>query len=234
MRRRLVAAILILTFLITGIIMFISPIPDGVPVVAETSVQKTLVIDAGHGGFDGGASGASGVTEQDINLSIAQRTQQLCAFWGYETLMTRADDQALDYQPGATIRQNKVADLHKRLEILQQTPDPILLSVHLNYFSDAQYKGAQVFYSTNHAQGESLAKALQQTLKDGLDPENNRQAKAAPDGVYLLKQAQCPAVIIECGFLSNPQEEELLTQEDYHKRIALCILAGVQQYFSAE
>ena len=231
---RLPGAILILTFLLMGIIIMLTPIPDDVSVLAEQASERTLVIDAGHGGFDGGASGASGVTEQDINLSITRRTQLLCAFWGYNAQMTRTDEQALDYQPGATIHENKVADLHKRLDILEQTPDPVLLSIHLNYFSDAQYKGAQVFYSPNHAGSSLLAEALQQTLRQGLDPENNRQAKEAPDGVYLLRQAQCPAVIIECGFLSHPQEEELLTQQDYHTRIALCILAGVQEYIAAE
>ena len=192
--------------------------------------SQTLVLDAGHGGFDGGAVGISGTTEQDINLSIAQKTEALANFLGIPTQMTRSDSEALDYDPEKTIRQNKIADIKARERVVEKTPDPILISIHLNKFQDSQYSGAQVFYSRNHADSQVLANALQDSLRTGLDPENQRKEKAASQAIYLMKNSTCPAVIVECGFLSNPAEEKLLGQEMYHKRIAVCILNGYLAY----
>lgn len=192
--------------------------------------KQTLVIDAGHGGFDGGAVGISGTYEQDINLSIARKTQDLAGFFGIETVMTRPDQQALDYDSKKSIRQNKIADIKAREAIVEAANNPVLISVHLNKFQDSQYSGAQVFYSRNHEDGEVLAGLLQKNLREGLNPQNNRKEKAASDAIYLMKKLTCPAVIVECGFLSNPQEEKLLGQEDYHKRITLCILNGYLAY----
>ena len=203
-----------------------------VQAIAQSREARTLVIDAGHGGFDGGAVGLSGTTEQDINLSIAQRVQALAGFFGVRTALTRADENALDYDPSRSIRENKVADIRAREQIVRETSDPVFVSIHLNKFSDAQYRGAQVFYSPNHAGSKTLAELLQASLADGCDPANTRQAKRAENTIYLMNQLECPAVIVECGFLSNPAEEQLLNDTGYHKKIAASIVTGYLRYES--
>ena len=152
-----------------------------VQAIAQSRAARTLVIDAGHGGFDGGAVGSNGTTEQDINLSIAQRVQSLAAFFGVRTAMTRTDENALDYDPSRPVRENKIADIKAREQLVQDTADPVFLSIHLNKFSDAQYHGAQVFYSPGHADSKTLAELLQAALAEGCDPANTRQAKQADD-----------------------------------------------------
>lgn len=188
--------------------------------------SDTLVIDAGHGGFDGGAVSADGLCEQDINLSIARRIEALAGFFGVQSVLTRPDEQALDYQPGRSVHDNKVADLHARERIAAETANAVFLSIHLNKFEQSIYHGAQVFYSPNDPDSKPLAEALQAALIEGLDPTNHRQARRAAGTIYLMKRLRCPAVVIECGFLSNPEETRLLRQEDYHKRIAVCVLSG--------
>ena len=194
----------------------------------------TLVLDAGHGGFDGGAIGASGTTEQHINLSVVKRTEALAGLFGIETALTRQDEQALDYQAGRAIRENKVADIKARERIAKEARDPVFLSVHLNKFEDGKYKGAQTFYSKNNPAGKPLAESLQRCLIDGLAPDNHRQAKQAVDTIYLMKKLDCPAVIVECGFLSNLEEEALLQREEYHKRLAVCIVSGYLQFLRGD
>lgn len=152
------------------------------------NAQTTLVIDAGHGGFDGGAVGADGTAEQDINLSIAKRVQVLANFFGVPTAMTRPDENALDYNPSRTVRENKIADIKAREKLVNSIPSPVFLSIHLNKFSDAQYHGAQVFYSTGNVQGKPLAEQIQQCLIDGCDPLNHRKAKQADSAIYLMKK----------------------------------------------
>lgn len=213
--------------------MFIALRRDGgitIPALAESNAVHTLVIDAGHGGFDGGAVGASGTSEQDINLAISQRVQALAGFFGVRTVMTRPDNNALVYDPSRPIRENKAADIKERVTRTQAVENPIFMSIHLNKFSDPQYHGAQVFYSPNHAGSRVLAESLQDCLIRGCDPSNHRQAKQAERTIYLMKTLQCPAVIIECGFLSNPNEEKLLQEKTYQTQVALCIICGYLSY----
>ncbi|BFL40126.1 N-acetylmuramoyl-L-alanine amidase [Agathobaculum sp. NSJ-28] len=205
-----------------------------VQTIAESRASRTLVIDAGHGGFDGGAVGSNGTAEQDINLSIAQRLYGLAGFFGVQAVMTRPDTNALDYDPSRPVRENKISDIKAREQIVQQAANPIFLSIHLNKFSDPQYHGAQVFYSANHAGGRVLAEYLQNSLIYGCDPENRRQAKQAESSIYLMKKLTCPAVIVECGFLSNAEEEMKLNDPDYHKKLAACILRGYLQYANGD
>lgn len=207
-----------------------SPCTAVLRTVLENTASATLVIDAGHGGFDGGAVSERGVSEQAINLSVAQRVRALACFFGVQTAMTRADEGALDYDPSRSVRENKVADIHARERIVQSISSPVFVSIHLNKFSDPQYHGAQVFYSANRAFGKPLAEALQSALISGCDPENRRQAKQAESSVYLMRVLTCPAVIVECGFLSNPDEETRLADENYHKKLAVCIVTGYLRY----
>ena len=194
---------------------------------AEVAMRVDVIIDAGHGGLDGGAVSPDGVCEAPITLAIANKTQFLMGFCGTNALMTRSDDASLDYRESATARENKNADLKARLKIAQDHPGCPFLSIHLNQFSQAKYAGAQAFYNEN---GQELAAALQGQLRAVLDPNNDRACKSAPDGVFLMKNIAAPAVTIECGFLSNPEECAKLQQDDYQTRIALAIVSGYEIY----
>lgn len=216
----------------TALVLAISSLAgrERAQVFAVRDDLPTLVIDAGHGGFDGGAVGPSGTSEQDINLSIARSLQALAGCLGYPVRMTREDSQALDYVEGRAVRENKVADIHAREQIVQSCPNAEFISIHLNKFEDPQYFGAQVFYSRNHAGSALLAEHIQRSLIDGIDNNNIRRAKPAAPAIYLMKNLTCPAVIVECGFLSNPEEESRLREPGYHRKLAVCILSGYHTY----
>ena len=184
--------------------------------------------------MDGGAVADDGTTEQDINLSIVQKCKALAGLVGVRTVLTREDTNSIGYDAEKTIRENKVADIHARARITEETENPVFLSVHLNKFSDASYSGAQVFWSKNNPESETLALQLQDDLTQGLSPVKERKAKQAADGIYLMKTLTCPAVIVECGFLSNAAEARLLAQDAYQTRLALCIMSGYLQYLEVE
>lgn len=221
----------LLALLAAGLIVYHAVYPhDRIGVLGRGSDVPVLVVDAGHGGFDGGAVGASGTTEQDINLQISHSVYALAHFYGYPAVMTRPDHEALDYTPGRSVHDNKVADIKARERFVNETENPVFLSIHLNKFEQSQYYGAQVFYSKNHAEGQTLAELTQASLISGIQNGNIRRAKPAAPAIYLMKRLQCPAVIVECGFLSNPEEERLLTQPDYQKRLAICVFGGYHNY----
>lgn len=220
----------ILTMAVLAVILPYRTVLLSQNVFAPYNYQSTLVLDAGHGGIDGGAVAEDGTTEQDINLAIVQKCQAFAGMFGIRTLLTRQDSNSIDYNPDQTIRANKVADIRARERITNSAHDPIFISVHLNKFSDSSYTGAQVFWSKNNSEGERLAVQIQDNLTRGLSPVKERVAKQAGDGIYLMKALTCPAVIVECGFLSNAEEARLLTQVDYQKRLTLCIMGGYLQY----
>lgn len=187
--------------------------------------RTVVVIDAGHGGEDGGAVSCTGVTESSLNLSISLRVNEVFGLLGVETVMVRTEDVSV-YSPQAqTVSEKKVSDLKNRVLMAEQTPGALLLSIHQNTFPKAQYSGAQVFYAKNE-QSKALAALLQKTLAAQLDPRNRRECKPA-NGVYLLEHIRCTGVLVECGFLSNPDEERLLRSDDYQKKLACAIVQGV-------
>ncbi len=187
-----------------------------------------FIIDAGHGGVDGGAVSCSGKSESMYNLEISLRLRDLMHFLGYRTKMIRTEDVSV-YTSGETIAQKKMSDLKERVRICNETPGAILLSIHQNTFSDSRYTGAQVFYPATQG-SEQFAKKMQEALVMNLNPGSNRKAKRA-QGVYLLEHIRCPGVLIECGFLSNPQEEAYLRSEAYQKQLC-CVIAAVAAGFS--
>lgn len=192
---------------------------------SETSTAPIVVIDAGHGGEDGGAISVTGARESMLNLEISQRLNDLLHFLGVHTQMIRTEDISV-YTEGDTIAQKKVSDIHNRVKAVEQTPNALLVSIHQNQFSESQYRGAQVFY----AQGsQELAELLQSDLAAQVDPRNHRQCKQA-QGIYLLEHISCPAVLIECGFLSNPAEEALLRDASYQKKLASVIACTLASY----
>ena len=190
-----------------------------------------LILDAGHGGQDGGAVAADGTNEKDINLSLTLTLNELLRSLGFQTILTRKDDSLYETPGAATMRERKVGDLRYRLQLTQDHPDSILISIHQNQFSDSRYYGAQVFYSGNHPRSKSLALCLQRSIVESLQPENTRQIKESGDEIFLLSQTRVPAVMVECGFLSNPEELEKLKDETYRKQLTAAIVNGLLDYF---
>ena len=189
--------------------------------------QHVIVIDAGHGGVDGGATSCTGKLESCFNLEISLRLRDLLHFLGYETKMIRTEDVSI-YTKGETIAQKKISDLKERLRICAETDGAILLSIHQNFFEDNRYSGAQVFYPCS-AGSEELAKLLQKNFVSTLNPGSKRNAKKA-QGIYLMDHITCPGILIECGFLSNPQEEARLRSDEYQKAVCCVIACTVAEF----
>lgn len=189
--------------------------------------EHTFIIDPGHGGVDGGATSVTGKLESSFNLEISLRLNDLLRLMGYRTNMIRTDDISI-YTKGETIAQKKMSDLKERVRICNETPGAILLSIHQNIFSDGRYSGPQVFHAATEG-SEALAKELQRSLVHILNPGSNRQAKKATD-VYLMEHIHCPGVLIECGFLSNVQEEAKLRSPEYQKQL-VCVIAATAANF---
>ena len=189
----------------------------------NASIQHnvTVVVDAGHGGVDGGATSCTGVLESQFNLEIAQRVNDLLNLLGINTVMIRQTDTSV-YTEGETIGQKKVSDLKERVRIVNSIDNAILVSIHQNTFPQEKYSGAQVFYGKVQ-DSQLLAKSMQSALVQTLNPGSNRQTKRA-DSIYLMQHVNCPAVLIECGFLSNPQEEYLLRTDSYQQKLS-CVIA---------
>lgn len=186
----------------------------------------TLIIDAGHGGEDGGAVSLTGVAESRINLEIALRLESLFELYGVPVKMVRTEDVSLHAPDASTLREKKRSDLGNRAALVQNTENAVLLSIHQNTYPEPRYRGAQVFFAPTNGSKE-LAQKLQERLRIGLDPNNGRDARLIPDTVYLMNHVSCPAVLVECGFLTNPEEEQLLRQENYQKKLAVVLVSGI-------
>lgn len=195
--------------------------------------MPTIVIDAGHGGEDGGAVSDSGVLEKDINLSIANDTSALFYLLGFDVTQTRKTDIALDNGED-TIRKRKVADMKKRLEIFNSSKENTIISIHQNKFSESKYHGTQIFYSPNNEKSKQLADSIKFSVKGLLQPDNERECKKADSGIYLLKNTNNPAVIVECGFISNEEECNNLLSSEYQKQMAFSITAGFLSYYNTD
>lgn len=204
-----------------------------VAVISEMVPMERLhriVIDPGHGGEDGGAVSCTGKNESMFNLQISLRLNDLLHLLGYDTVMIRTTDTSV-YTAGQTIAQKKVSDLKQRVRIVDRTYNPILVSIHQNIFPEGKYSGAQVFYASS-AGSQELAKQLQDALVSALKPGSNRRAKQG-SGIYLLDKINAPGILVECGFLSNPQEEALLSTSDYQKKLCCVISASLSQFLAS-
>lgn len=188
----------------------------------------TVVVDAGHGGEDGGATSVSGVLESQTNLEIAQRTDAFLMLLGFQTKMVRESDTAIYDASATTLREKKISDLRNRVQLVNETPNALLLSIHQNTYSDSRYSGAQVFYGNGDG-SRQLAETAQETIRQLLDPENNRKAKPA-ETVYLMQNVSCTAILVECGFLSNEAEDLKLQSPSYQKKLALAFGAALNDW----
>lgn len=203
---------------------------DAVTAIAEnTSLtpRRCIIIDPGHGGEDGGATSCAGVLESKYNLEIALRLNDVMQLMGLNTKMIRTTDKSI-YTKGDTIAQKKVSDLKERVSIANNTDNAMLISIHQNYFSDSKYSGAQVFYAPTDS-SRDLAQMLQQDISSYLQKTNHRKIKKA-NGIYLMEHIQCTGVLVECGFLSNDEEEANLRQPDYQKALCCVITASVSNF----
>lgn len=197
---------------------------ESVPVFARLP-EATLVIDPGHGGEDGGAVSVTGVPESGMNLSIALRLDSLMGFYGVRTILTRTEDVSIHDGNAHTIREKKVSDLHNRVALINAVENATLVSIHQNAAPVGSYRGAQVFY-TGGTDSLALAENIQTGLRRCLDGDNTRAPQVIPSSVYLMRHITCRAVLVECGFVSNPEEEVLLQSADYQKKLAMVLGAG--------
>ena len=194
---------------------------------------KTVIIDPGHGGIDGGTSAADGTLEKDLNLKIALKLNDMLKSMGINTVLTRTEDISIHNESAKTIRQKKVSDIKNRLNIMNNTDDAIFVSIHQNHFSDSKHSGTQVFYSKNNPCSRVLADSIRLPVISYLQPDNTREIKPSGTDIYLLYHAQIPAVMVECGFLSNKPEAEKLKDEEYQRKIAFLIALGIVDYFKS-
>lgn len=195
--------------------------------------SAVVVIDAGHGGRDPGASGRSGITEDKVNLKIALKLRRLIEQGGGTAIMIREDDSGLYTEGGDRLETRKSQDLKNRHALINSCGADILISIHLNSFPQSQYFGAQTFYMKNEEKSKKLAESIQEELIKVLNRGNERKAKTT-DSIYILKNNNMPGALVECGFLSNHEEERLLDDEHYQEKIAWSIFVGIVKYMEEE
>lgn len=209
------------------VVLFAALGSDAVTVLSENAAisnRTCIVIDAGHGGVDGGATSCTGVLESKINLEIALRLDDIMHLLGYDTIMIRTTDRSIHTQ-GNTIATKKVSDLKERVRIINSTENAVFISIHQNYFTDGKYSGAQVFY-TDSEESKQLASHTQSILNSTLCVNSNRQIKPSK-GIYLMEHVTQPGILVECGFLSNHNEEAKLRDSEYQKRISSVLATSV-------
>ena len=191
----------------------------------------TIVLDAGHGGEDGGCEG-NGLVEKDLNFDITLRIASLLREQGINVVLTRENDELLYDKNSDYKGKKKYQDVRKRLEIAKNQQNPLLISIHMNYFAQTQYSGLQVWYSKADARSRILANMVQSNVKNSLQPNNKRGIKEATSSIFLLHNATFPAILIECGFLSNPDEARLLSDKSYRQKLAEIIFNSIMTYIS--
>lgn len=198
-------------------------------VSAEMPKSTLIILDAGHGGTDGGSSAQDGTKESTINLEVTLKADAVLGLLGADTLLVRNMDTDLSDASAQSISQKKVTDIRNRVALVNSHPDSILVSIHQNTYPEERYSGAQVFYS---GEGKALAEKLQTNLAQALDPSNQRQAKTISPDVYLMNHVTVPAVLVECGFLSNREEAAKLKSAEYQRQLAVAIGVTIVNHLS--
>lgn len=227
----IISIVLSFFLLINCFISALTFVPDSTPASSTVNSKPVVVIDAGHGGEDGGATSQNGLLEKDVNLHIALTLQKLFLQSGFDVTMTRTDDKSIYSSDADTLREKKVSDIHNRADIANSSSENILISIHQNKFEQSKYSGTQVFYSDNNALSSSLAESIRLSVTGLLQSNNTRQCKSSTDNIYIMKNATVPAVLVECGFLSNPQEEALLMTDIYRNQLAFSIFSGFIEFY---
>lgn len=224
---------IISTILLISLFVFVFQVASSKQTVQTVSLpvsNKVIVLDAGHGKPDEGAQSSNGTTEAETNLKITLKVQSLLEQSGATVVLTRSDENAIYDLDKTTLRQKKISDIHNRVKIGNESSADIFVSIHLNKISQQQYYGWQCFYKQNDEKSTALAKSLQENLNDSIQKENKRVSMKL-DNVYIIKHVEIPISIVECGFLSNPEEETQLLSDDYQNRLAWGIYNGIMDYF---
>ena len=224
---------IISTILLISLFVFVFQVASSKQTVQTVSLpvsNKVIVLDAGHGKPDEGAQSSNGTTEAETNLKITLKVQSLLEQSGATVVLTRSDENAIYDLDKTTLRQKKISDIHNRVKIDNESSADIFVSIHLNKISQQQYYGWQCFYKQNDEKSTALAKSLQENLNDSIQKENKRVSMKL-DNVYIIKHVEIPISIVECGFLSNPEEETQLLSDDYQNRLAWGIYNGIMDYF---
>ncbi len=199
-----------------------------IPTSANT--VTTVIIDAGHGGEDGGTTGTNGILEKELNLIIAKKLYDYLCNLGVSAVMTRTDDTLLYDKNSDYIGHKKLLDAKERLRIASSYTAPIFISIHQNSFTESKYSGAQIYYSPNSPDSQRLAIHIEHAIRASLQPENNRKSKPTGGRIYILDRLECTAVLVECGFLSNPAECELLCSEEYQNKLCTILAEAVTDF----
>ena len=224
---------IISTILLISLFVFVFQVASSKQTVQTVSLpvsNKVIVLDAGHGKPDEGAQSSNGTTEAETNLKITLKVQSLLEQSGATVVLTRSDENAIYDLDKTTLRQKKISDIHNRVKIGNESSADIFVSIHLNKISQQQYYGWQCFYKQNDEKSTALAKSLQENLNDSIQKENKRVSMKL-DNVYIIKHVEIPISIVECGFLSNPEEETQLLSDDYQNRLAWGIYNGIIDFF---
>jgi N-acetylmuramoyl-L-alanine amidase len=225
----IVYVILFIAYLTFIVLSFIN-IDSLADVNSSDISEPIIVIDAGHGGEDGGAV-ANNIVEKDINLSISKKLKDIFKASGFIVITTRDKDKMINTN-GSSLRERKVSDMKNRLELFNKNENNIVVSIHQNKFSQEKYSGTQVFYSKNNPQSEIMAEYIRKNIAKLIQPENERAAKPADGSIYLLYNSKVPAVIVECGFISNYTEANKLKDNNYQKKLAFAIYSGVLEFYN--
>lgn len=207
--------------------------PESTPPPPKYASFPTVIIDAGHGGEDGGASGEDGTLEKHLNLEIALTLEEMLRAAGVKTRLTRTEDLLLYDRNSDYEGHKKAQDAAARIAIAEEYDSAIFISIHMNSFPQKQYRGLQVYYSPASPESSKIATQIQSLTVKNLQPENNRQIKEIGKNVYIMNNVTHPAVLVECGFLSNPEECALLSSKEYRSKLSLVICGAVLNYFDS-
>lgn len=230
LNKKRITIMVLSVFVSVFVFIFATESKNIVPTVSLPVSGKTIVIDAGHGKPDEGAQSSTGTTEAETNLKIALKLQNLLEQSGTTVILTRSDENAIYDIDAKTLKQKKISDIHNRVKIGNESSADLFVSIHLNKIPQQQYDGWQTFYKEGSEEGKKLAISIQNSLNDAIQKENNRVAKTI-DNVYIIKHVEIPITIVECGFLSNPEEEKQLLEDEYQNRLAWGIYNGIIDYF---
>lgn len=227
--------IIICTLLFITFIIFMLSAFKNISYTANADISEklpTVIVDAGHGGEDGGCVALDGTLEKDINLKISNKIASILENFGFDVIKIRDDDKSIYDDTAKTISQKKVSDLHNRVDIFNSDDNNVVLSIHQNKFDDSKYHGTQVFYSNNNESSKELADCIKNSITNLIQKDNDRECKKADSSIFILDKTSVPAVIVECGFLSNGEEREKLKTEKYQDEIAYSICLGFLEYYN--
>ena len=227
-KKILIISMFFITIIITAYVN--TPKYEIIPTMSVPVLNKTIVLDAGHGTPDEGAQNNEGMTEAKVNLEIAYKTKKLLEECGAKVILTRSDDNAIYDENAKTIGQKKVSDIKNRVKIGNESSADIFVSIHLNKISDTRCKGWQTFYNIRNKNSKKLATKIQESLNNTIEIENKRKPQKLTN-IYIMKNVEIPITIVECGFLSNKEDANLLKTDEYQEKLAWGIYGGIMKYF---